>query len=169
MYLKQIFHVVSTLLDCINYIRCSLLWYDLGICLSYERLFAVLLLYFCNFRLFWCRVRCLVNLQLMHTVACRCRMPPMPTSKRSMKLILKKRLKNSRSGTLLFVLVLIGVLSAGPEWEPAVIMMGIVPPSSFSVRMWTSSELGGSVAEWLACRTQAPKSTGSNCSRDAVE
>jgi len=27
----------------------------------------------------------------------------------------------------------------------------------------------GSVAEWLACRTQARKSTGSNCSRDAVE
>jgi len=29
--------------------------------------------------------------------------------------------------------------------------------------------LGGSVAEWLACRTQARKSTGSNRSRDAVE
>jgi len=27
----------------------------------------------------------------------------------------------------------------------------------------------GSVAEWLACRTQARKSTGSNRSRDAVE
>jgi len=26
-----------------------------------------------------------------------------------------------------------------------------------------------SVAEWLACRTQARKSTGSNCSRDVVE
>jgi len=29
--------------------------------------------------------------------------------------------------------------------------------------------LGGSVAEWLACRTQARKSTGSNRSRGAVE
>jgi len=29
--------------------------------------------------------------------------------------------------------------------------------------------MGGSVAEWLACRTQARKSTGSNRSRDAVE
>jgi len=29
--------------------------------------------------------------------------------------------------------------------------------------------LGGSVAEWLACQTQARKSTGSNRSRDAVE
>jgi len=28
---------------------------------------------------------------------------------------------------------------------------------------------GGSVAEWLACRTRARKSTGSNRSRDAVE
>jgi len=29
--------------------------------------------------------------------------------------------------------------------------------------------MGGSVAELLACRTQARKSTGSNRSRDAVE
>jgi len=29
--------------------------------------------------------------------------------------------------------------------------------------------MGGSVAEWLVCRTQARKSTGSNRSRDAVE
>jgi len=28
--------------------------------------------------------------------------------------------------------------------------------------------LGGSVAEWLACWTQAQKGLGSNCSRDAV-
>jgi len=27
---------------------------------------------------------------------------------------------------------------------------------------------GGSVAEWLACWTQAQKGPGSNCSRDAV-
>jgi len=33
----------------------------------------------------------------------------------------------------------------------------------------THQWLGGSVAEWLACRTQARKSTGSNRSRDAVE
>jgi len=32
-----------------------------------------------------------------------------------------------------------------------------------------SHSLGGSVAEWLACRTQARKSTGSNRSRGAVE
>jgi len=29
--------------------------------------------------------------------------------------------------------------------------------------------LGGSVAEWLACWTQAQKGSGSNRSRDAVE
>jgi len=28
--------------------------------------------------------------------------------------------------------------------------------------------VGGSVAEWLACLTQAQKGPGSNCSRDAV-
>ena len=28
--------------------------------------------------------------------------------------------------------------------------------------------LGGSVAEWIACWTQAQKGPGSNCSRDAV-
>jgi len=33
---------------------------------------------------------------------------------------------------------------------------------------WLSGR-GGSVAKWLACRTQARKSTGSNRSRDAVE
>jgi len=32
-----------------------------------------------------------------------------------------------------------------------------------------SVTLRGSVAEWLACRTQARKSTGSNRSRGAVE
>jgi len=39
---------------------------------------------------------------------------------------------------------------------------------SHGCRMSTS-HVGGSVAEWLACRTQARKSTGSNRSRDAVE
>jgi len=28
--------------------------------------------------------------------------------------------------------------------------------------------MGGSLAEWLACWTQALKSPGSNCSRDVV-
>jgi len=31
------------------------------------------------------------------------------------------------------------------------------------------TQVGGSVAEWLACRTQAQKSTGSNRSRGAIE
>ena len=31
-----------------------------------------------------------------------------------------------------------------------------------------SNSLGGSIAEWLACWTQAPKGPGSNRSRDAV-
>ena len=30
------------------------------------------------------------------------------------------------------------------------------------------SPTGGSVAEWLACWTEAQKGSGSNCSRDAV-
>jgi len=31
-----------------------------------------------------------------------------------------------------------------------------------------ADQLGGSVAEWLACWTQAQKGSGSNSSRDAV-
>jgi len=38
-----------------------------------------------------------------------------------------------------------------------------------AVSQGETAYLGGSVAEWLACRTQARKSTGSNRSRDAVE
>jgi len=34
---------------------------------------------------------------------------------------------------------------------------------------WLGGRVGGSVAEWLACRTQARKITGSNRSRDTVE
>ena len=32
----------------------------------------------------------------------------------------------------------------------------------------SSSSKGGSVADWLACWTQAQKGPGSNCSRDAI-
>ena len=35
-------------------------------------------------------------------------------------------------------------------------------------KITTQYRLGGSVAEWLACWTQAQKGLGSNLSRDAV-
>jgi len=37
-----------------------------------------------------------------------------------------------------------------------------------SSEKWLTSYWGGSVAEWLACWTQAQKGPASNCSRDAV-
>ena len=42
-------------------------------------------------------------------------------------------------------------------------------PDFLSLDIWNLlCGLGGSVAEWLACRTQALKGLGSNRSRDAV-
>ena len=55
-------------------------------------------------------------------------------------------------------------------WPPRV-----YSPNSISIRLSVSAQLmvvglttGGSVAEWLACWTQAQKGLGSNRSRDAV-
>jgi len=52
------------------------------------------------------------------------------------------------------------------------IITALVIYTSFSLRKFVQEMAkvqGGSVAEWLACRTQARKSTGSNRSRGAVE
>ena len=43
-----------------------------------------------------------------------------------------------------------------------------VQPCEFQLLLCSLINLGGSVAEWLACWTQAQKGPGSNRSRDAV-
>ena len=40
--------------------------------------------------------------------------------------------------------------------------------NNLKVSLVSIGAVGGSVAEWLACWTQAQKGLGSNCSRDAV-
>jgi len=39
---------------------------------------------------------------------------------------------------------------------------------TFGLIWWSKHGMGGSIAEWLACWTQAQKGPGSNRSRDAV-
>ena len=53
--------------------------------------------------------------------------------------------------------------------RPGVVDPPIHPDVDFLYTDFRFVALGGSVAEWLACWTQAQKDPGSNRSRDAVE
>jgi len=64
------------------------------------------------------------------------------------------------------------VKARGWEWNPQVQRITITLPGHFSISgaggFYLHRSKGGSVAEWLACWTQAQKGPGSNRSRDVV-